>query len=228
MSVHNQQVVNTIVNIVDALKAQGYHVPKDLDGSVSLAKTALHYEFSLRTAIRELYNSGDLGAYIDHHSRLIEEQFNRAWREGLRELGLTPEDMTSAEVRRLNELIYEEEGFVLDFAAEILIAREQQKPIDPYLSRSQTWANRYNSIVNEAKTMAGKDQKLEWVLGVAEHCSSCIKLSGIVKRASVWQNAGIRPQNAPNPMLECGGYNCKCQLVPTTKPGTRGRFPKLP
>ena len=225
---YNQQAIEAVVRIVETLKAQGYSVPKGLDGSVSLAKTALHYEFSLRTAIHNLYETGDLGAYIDHHSRLIEEQFNRAWREGLRELGLTPEDMTSAEVSRLNELIYEEEGYVLDFAAEILRARENGDPVSPFTSRAQTWANRYNSIVNEAKTMAGKDQKLEWVLGVAEHCSSCIKLSGIVKRASVWHNAGIRPQNAPNPMLECGGYNCKCQLVPTTKPGTRGRFPKLP
>lgn len=225
---YNQQAIEAVVRIVDTLKAQGYSVPKDLDGSVSLAKTALHYEFSLRTAIHNLYETGDLGAYIDHHSRLIEEQFNRAWREGLRELGLTPEDMTQAEVSRLNELIYEEEGYVLDFASEILRARENGDPVSPFTNRAQTWANRYNSIVNEAKTMAGKDQKLEWVLGVAEHCSSCIKLSGIVKRASVWQNAGIRPQNAPNPMLECQGYNCKCQLVPTTKPGTRGRFPKLP
>jgi hypothetical protein len=225
---YNQQAIDAVVRIVDTLKAQGYSVPKDLDGSVSLAKTALHYEFSLRTAIRELYNTGDLGAYIDHHSRLIEEQFNRAWREGLRELGLTVEDMTDAEYKRLRELIFEEEGYVLDFAEEILIARQEGRPVDPYVSRAQTWANRYNSIVNEAKTMAGKDQKLEWVLGKAEHCSSCMKLSGIVKRASVWQTAGIRPQNAPNPHLECQGYNCKCTLQPTTKPGTRGRFPKLP
>ena len=107
---YNQQAIEAVVRIVDTLKAQGYSVPKGLDGSVSLAKTALHYEFSLRTAINNLYETGDLGAYIDHHSRLIEEQFNRAWREGLRELGLTPEDMTQAEVARLNELIYEEEG----------------------------------------------------------------------------------------------------------------------
>ena len=122
MSVHNQQVVSTIVSIVDTLKAQGYPIPKDLDGSVSLVKTALHYEFSLKTAIHNLYETGDLGAYIDHHSRLIEEQFNKAWREGLRELGFLPEDMTPEDVARLNQLIYEEEGFVLDFAAEILVA----------------------------------------------------------------------------------------------------------
>lgn len=228
MSVHNQQVIDTIVRIVDTLKAQGYPIPKDLDGSVSLAKTALHYEFSLRTAIHNLYETGDLGAYIDHHSRLIEEQFNRAWREGLRELGLTPEDMTPQEIARLNELIYEEEGFVLDFAAEILLARDRKEPVSPFVNRAATWANRYNSIVSEAKVMAGKDQKLEWVLGKAEHCGSCVKLSGIVKRASVWQAAGVRPQNAPNPHLECQGYNCKCTLSPTTKPGTRGRLPKLP
>lgn len=225
---YNQQAIDAVVRIVDTLKAQGYPVPKDLDGSVSLAKTALHYEFSLRTAIRELYNSGDLGRYIDHHSRLIEDQFNKAWREGLRELGFTPEDMTDEEKTRLQQLIFEEEGFALDFAEEILIARQEQTPVSPFVNRAQTWANRYNSIVNEAKTMAGKNQKLEWVLGVAEHCKSCMRLSGIVKRASVWQKAGIHPQNAPNPMLECKGYNCKCKLTPTKKPGTRGRFPKLP
>ena len=183
----------------------------DTRAKLAWLKTAAFYEFSLQRAIRDLYNSGNIGAYIDHHSRLINEQLTKAWREGMKEVDMDPDEMTDQEKTILQE---------------IMDARDAQTP--PPTSRAALWANRYREVVNVAKTMAGQDKKFEWVLGPTEHCKSCLKLSGIVKRGSVWQKAGIYPQMAPNGNLECGGWNCQCELVETDKPARRGGFPRLP
>ncbi len=93
-------------------------------------------------------------------------------------------------------------------------------------SRLPMWVNRYTEVVNTAKIMAGGDKKLKWVLGpTEEHCSSCSKLAGQVRRASVWLASGIQPQSRA---LSCQGYNCLCTLSPTSDASSRGRMPSLP
>ena len=224
----NTEVVYNIIKMVDALERQGVIIPSDLLDTVSNLKTVVFYKQALQRAIRDLYRTGDLGAYIDRHATLIEEQFTRAWNEGVRAVDLDPKDMTDEEKQALQDEIDKEEDFVLDFADEIMVARENKTGFDPFTNRAQTWANKYNDIVNKAKLMADKDQKLEWVLGEAEHCKSCLRLSGIVKRASQWAKAGVQPQNPPNEKLECNGFNCKCKLSPTNKQVNKGRLPRLP
>ena len=106
---------------------------------------------------------------------------------------------------------------------------KQQDEVDRTLraasSRIPMWVNRYNDVVNTAKIMAGGDKKLKWVLGPTEHCSSCSKLAGKVKRGSVWIASGIQPQSRS---LACGGYNCQCSLQPTTDRASAGRLPSIP
>ena len=92
-------------------------------------------------------------------------------------------------------------------------------------SRIPMWTNRYTEVMNTAKVMAGGDRKLKWVLGPTEHCSSCMKLAGKVKRGSMWVASGIQPQSRS---LECGGYNCQCSLQPTTDRASPGRLPSIP
>lgn len=194
-----------------------------------VAKTVNYYRFALQRAIRDLYQTGDIGRFIDVHARLIEEQFARAWREGLREVGIEADEMTAEEQKILNELIQHEEDFVLDFVAEIMQARAEGAPVQPFLARAELWANRYTDVVNQAKLIGGKNQKLEWVLGATEeHCASCLRLNGIVKRASYWNEKGVHPQGAPNDKLVCGGWRCDCRLNVTDKPLTKGPLPRLP
>lgn len=119
-----------------------------------------------------------------------------------------------------------EDSVPLDVA---LVSQRKQKEPDLTLraasSRIPMWVNRYNDVVNTAKIMAGGDKKLKWVLGPTEHCSSCMKLAGKVKRGSLWQTSGIRPQSRS---LACGGYNCQCSLQPTTDRASAGRLPSIP
>lgn len=93
-------------------------------------------------------------------------------------------------------------------------------------SRLPMWINRYREVRTQAQTMACSDQKLMWVLGPSEnHCPSCSKLAGKVKRGSVWRAAGIQPRIFD---LACHGFNCLCELVPTNEPSSRGPLPRLP
>jgi len=93
-------------------------------------------------------------------------------------------------------------------------------------ARIPMWTNRYREVMNTAKTMAGADKKLIWVLGPTEEsCPSCLKLAGKVKRGSVWMASGIQPQS---PALACGGFFCQCSLQPTDLPASPGRLPSIP
>jgi hypothetical protein len=59
---------------------------------------------------------------------------------------------------------------------------------------------------------------------VVHNCNDCLKLEGKVKRASVWEASGIRPQSHA---LECRGYNCQCSLEETNEPLSRGPLPGI-
>lgn len=191
-------------------------------------KTAAHYEHVLKGYIRDLYDTGNEGFYLDRHSRLIEQQFERAWRAGLKEAGVPWEDMTDEELSALTKAIRDEQDRTLDFAEEILEAREAGISPARFYARAALWANRYNQMQGQALAMAGPNKNLEWVLGMTErHCRSCLKLAGRVKRASYWQSS-VMPQGAPNPLLECGGWQCDCRLVITDKPCSKGPLPRLP
>ena len=80
--------------------------------------------------------------------------------------------------------------------------------------RLQMWGNRWQGVYNEAVTYFGGKARFVWVLGPTEHCTTCAGLSGIVAWAKEWEMADIRPQSR---RLECGGYRCQCQLLPSTR-----------
>ena len=218
-----------ITEVADNIQASGVMFPAELKAALSWLKTYAFYEFALSRAIREFYNTGDVFGYIQTHGDLIRQQLTRAWREGMREVGINPDEITEEELARLEGIIKNEEDHVLDFAQGILDARNNDSPVSQFISRASTWANRYNEVRNIAKVMAAANKKFEWILGpTEEHCPSCSKLNGFVKRGSFWDSADIRPQNPPNAKLSCGGWNCQCELVETNKPARRGKFPALP
>ena len=85
--------------------------------------------------------------------------------------------------------------------------------------------------MGEQGQMAAKENpKLRWEwTPEKEHCSSCEKLQGKVKRHSQWEAAGLYPQA---PVLECmagaGGVTvCGCRFVPTDEPMSKGPLPRI-
>jgi hypothetical protein len=168
---------------------------------------------------REFYN-GEIGPmeFIDDFFGYIDNQFDRAWRAGARDVNVdhrtfTDDDLWHMEVRKEAE-----KQHVLKLAEDIERARLNGEPLDQFRGRIEMWAHRYDEVQNEARAHFGGRQLLEWVMGATmEHCSDCLRLTGAVATAEEWAASGWLPQSRN---LECGGYNCQCSLQLTDKPPT--------
>ena len=187
------------------------------------------FDFYLRTIqnlVRNLYDGYIGGEFISTLRNLILGQLSDAFETAARDNELL--QITQPMFNRMMEMVSSEQSYVEGFYQAVVDARVDKTPIDPLLSRAETWARRWHDAYNEATRMieVEKGGRLMWKLGATEeHCSTCFALNGKIAFASEWEMAGIRPQSPPNPILECGGWRCDCMLVPTSKrrsPGVLG------
>lgn len=185
---------------------------------------------SVRSLVYALWSGRmDRFTFVDSMVGTIDRSIRRAWFAGAAQCGIQPAELTVAEMDSMREMINSQFGYLVNFADSIEAGRKGAGPLSVQYARAELWVNRYNQAINKARMMACADRKLVWQLGVREqHCRTCNALNGKVKRASVWNAVGVLPQNAPNPLLECEGWNCGCSLTPTDLPVSKGRLPSLP
>ena len=190
---------------------------------------AATYRMTIRNAVRGLWTGAmDLGQFLDVFGQAVELGLAAAFAEGAAACGIQPADYTDQERQALREFVSNEEFRVLTFAEAIQENSKANKgKLTPLLQRADMWILRYQDVVNQAKTLACADGKFRWDLGPTEHCSTCAKLAGQVRRGSVWR-ANVLPQNPPNEKLECGGWRCQCALTPTDEPCNPGPLPSVP
>lgn len=88
-----------------------------------------------------------------------------------------------------------------------------RRAVDKIITRLRNlWVNNAIGTADIARTFDRTDGLYIWELGsTEEHCTDCLALNGQIKRASEWRAAGIQPKS---PDLECGGWNCDCELIP--------------
>jgi hypothetical protein len=174
-------------------------------------------------ATKKLYSNRSVFQFESVMLELIEQQYGRAWREGMRTLELDPaKDMTPDAEAILQDAILAEYDNVGKFAQDVVTASRVVSDKDwhsKFSHRVDVWANRYNQIKEMSiRHFSEGKQKLMWVEGDSyEKCSTCLRLDGIVAYAEEWDALNVHPQSAPNPYLICGGWNCRCTLVPTDK-----------
>lgn len=188
------------------------------------------YARSVRSLVYGLW-SGQLDrfTFIDSMVGTMDRSLRRAWFAGAAQCGIQPGELTVAEMDSMRELINSQFSYLVSFADDIEVGRKGYGLLSAQYARADLWINRYNDAINKARMLACADGKLIWQMGATEkHCRTCNALDGKVKRTSVWTAAGVKPQNAPNPLLECEGWNCACSLTPTDQAVTRGRLPSLP
>lgn len=188
------------------------------------------YARSVRSLVYGLWSDRlDRFTFIDSMVGTIDRSIRRAWFEGAAQCGIAPGDLTVAEMDAMRSLINSQFGYLVNFADDIEAGRKGYGLLAKQYARAMLWINRYNDAINKARMMACGDGKMIWLLGATEeHCGTCNALDGKVKRTSIWNAAGVRPQNAPNPLLECQGWNCGCSLTPTKEPLSKGPLPRLP
>lgn len=197
-------------------------------------KTALSSEktyTSYRRAIKELtrgYWTGDIDRYdfLNSMDTQITKQFDSAWTEGARTVGVEPDERTSEEQATLDNAIADEISYLGGFADAIAEnSRANDGALQPLLDRADLWGNAYASIVTLAQLSSGGDPKLKWFYGdTIDHCPDCSQYRGKIFRKSEWNEVGARPQSRE---LACKGFECDCYFEVTNERKTRGKPPVL-
>ena len=186
------------------------------------------YKKALRAVARGLWSGVFTVDQFEDEMRIAINRFlNHAFDEGAEVFGVTPDEYTKEEFKAIGDIIKNEVSRISNLADFIVEnSKENEGKLSKVFDRINLWVNRFNDMVDLAKVMVGKDQKLEWILGSTKsHCKTCLALAGKVKRASYWEKIGLRPKNPPNDKLECGGWECQCRLEPTKKPLSKGTLP---
>lgn len=183
--------------------------------------------------VRGVYANNLGGDFIDIMANLISGQLTQAYQQALEDEGYTDFNLPDYLSASLETMILNQYTFVDQFFRDIIDARIDGAPIATLLARAQLWAQRWTEGYNEAVRLITLNSggNLEWKLGATEeHCPQCAALNGIVARASEWDMLNVKPQNAPNGKLECGGWRCDCTLTPTDKrrsPNAYGRIEEI-
>jgi hypothetical protein len=193
-----------------------------------IVKDAESYRMNIRSAARAFWNgSWDWYDFYAQMMMAIDRAFLQAWLEGMASQGMTLDDMNEEERLRLNQEIVGEKAFVPKLAD--FIERNQKskgKKLSLVMGRVEHWLNNYRKITQIAITYAAKDKKIAWRMRFAkEHCESCKKLNGKVKRASWWREHDIYPKHWSR--LDCRN-GCHCEFEETSEPLSRGAMPSLP
>jgi len=200
-------------------KARYYTVEWDRE-----RKTYDYFLSTLERLIRSVYSGLLGGEFIDITANLIQGQIFQAYEQAWLDDGnLLP--MPSFLEQAATQAVLNQFSFVDQLYRDIVDARVDNTPLEPLIGRAPLWANRFTEAQSNANALIALEMggKLVWRLGATEeHCGTCAALDGIVDYAVEWTGRNLHPQGAPNASLECGGWRCDCQLLPTTERRTRG------
>lgn len=232
---HIDAVIKAVVKLYPAVRGRLHGRARWICGAsiaIDYAKTFDHYLRQITGLVNDLWD-GEISEseFVDSMADIIPAQLTKAWREGMQENGLDPdEEMLPEWQDQLDAMILSEYDYVDGFASYVAdTAKTEGATIDGPLARAELWAQRYTDVYNEAivRTADGKT-KYVWRLGdTEENCPQCRALDGLVAFAREWEESGFRPQQPPNSMLECGGWRCDCSLEETTDRRSSGALDRL-
>lgn len=188
------------------------------------------YDFMLARVeglVRGVYTGNVGGDFVDIMGALIRGQMEDAYRQAWTDEGYEGA-LPDYLVNSLDAFVIREANFdwIYQFYKDVVDARVDKTAIEPLLSRARMWANKWNAAYNEALRVITVENggNLIWQIGDAEHCTTCLALDGIVASGKEWEASGWKPQSED---LECHGYNCKCQLLPTSNRRSKNAAERL-
>lgn len=142
-----------------------------------------------------------LRAQIARHGRA-------AYNDGLRAGGVE-DGMSEDDLAAVTTLIAEQSSYVTDFLNSLYA-----DGVTDVAAHSTMWANKsLQPFFDAGRLSADANGLYVWELGNAEHCASCLKMSGQKHRLKEYAAKGVMPKSSA---LECRGYNCACRLVKTS------------
>lgn len=179
------------------------------------------FQSQMQRALRRYRRTGNVIDFRTRATQIINVYGARAYVDGLNAggaIGAGLGDLSDDERREMNMLINIQVNYVGSFNSDLSTVANADY-------HASLWTNKgLDGIYNAGLIAGAKNGNLEWLYGDTEHCADCLNLNGRVYRASIWKKYDIQPKGDG---LQCGGYNCQCKLIKTTKPVTKGRPPNL-
>lgn len=185
------------------------------------------FRMSIRAAIRGYWSGNFSRAQFDDDMRnTINRRLNEAFEKIAHEFNISRDEFTTEENRWIGTFVASQISEISGLADDIdSNSKANGGKLREVMSRAIMWSDRYSEVESRARAMFGGNEKLIWDVGATEHCSSCLRLNGTVKRASVWETAAGRGIYPKSKALACGGYRCQCRLRSTTQAVSKGRIP---
>jgi hypothetical protein len=116
--------------------------------------------------------------------------------------GLSDEDRLE-----FTKVLATQSGYVTDFLDNVYQNGISDEALAVHISM---WVNKsLTAFYNAGLTSADANGLYEWQLGIAEHCATCIDMTGQRHRLRTYMRKGIYPNSDK---LLCGGFLCKCSL----------------
>ncbi len=232
----DQEAIRTIRAALDVLEATvGERKALEFD----------HVRDRFRSGARELARGAAQGviaqdAFVFGIQDLILTWFPEAFLAGMAVCGVELDVITEATPEEQSLFVSEVQtdmAAVAGFSADISGGRygsvEELAPLDPragafagLLTRVDMYVARLDHFFALGQAQACGNQMMQWELGpTKEHCIDCLEYHGQRHRMSTWERNNAIPQSRG---LECGGWLCKCRLVPTSgKASGRLRPPRF-
>jgi len=226
----NNEMLRRVIKIFPAVYPYLKGRARWLAYTAEAYKSYDYYLANIQGLVNGVYSNYIGGEFIDSMANLISGQLLDAYQQAIADQGFTDFFLPDYLQESLDALILSQYNYVDQFFRDIVDARIDGTPVAPLLARAELWAQRWKEAYNEAtRLMTIKNGgNLEWQEGDTEDkCSTCLALDGIVAWASEWSALNVKPQNAPNNKIECGGWKCGCSLTPTDKrrsPNAYGRI----
>jgi hypothetical protein len=186
------------------------------------------YTSQLRSSIYGLWRGAlSISSFVEAFTGTVFTGLSSAWFSGARAAGIERDEMTDAENQALQVALFQQMTYIGGLANYVYLhSQANDFKLSVPMSRLGLWSNRYKEFYIKGMVMAKADPKYTWVLGPTDkHCQDCVRISGKTKRSSQWLKSGWMPRSN---RLFCGGYNCQCDLIPTTMPMSKGNLPRLP
>lgn len=219
--------------LLESLYRRAYILSEQDSKPVRITKRGLEiYTKSIRGIAYGLWsNSISQAEFVTAFTSATNRGLGRAWREGAAEFGIAPDELTAAERSEIESEIGAQGQFINRLSTDIKRGdRITGGKWGQFKDRiNSAWSNTYNNLKNRGMLLAGKNQKMEWVLHLAhfteDPCEDCLIMNGRVYRQETWRNARVFPQSRN---LKCNGFQCGCLFrAAPDKSLNKGRPPKL-
>lgn len=191
------------------------HAVKAVVGAVREYESRLS-EF-VRRGLSGFYSQKE---FATRHTVLINELALQAFYDGMKAGGIEdPKDeITDEESEMVDEWLSEQISHIAEFALAVSDAskakgEDKQAAQDAIDNRLSFWVRSMETLQTMGEASAQKNMMVTWRYGETEHCETCQSLNGKRRRWGWFTERGYIPQEPGSDTLECGGYNCQCQLV---------------